>query len=298
MSVEELEILRKKANKIKQIGTLITVIAIILGFILTKSFVLIFFVLILGLLITTFLASGPTRKFVLAFKQTFVLKSLQSVFTDLVYKPEKGLPEFIIRDTQMMDMGDRYSSNDYFSGKYKDITVIQSDVHIEEEHTSTDSDGTTTTSWVTIFKGKWMIFDFNKTFKNNIQVCQKGFGNSKLSNWNSEMKYKKVMMEDQQFNKDFVVYSRDEHEAFYILTPALIEKIKNLSNSISGRLLFCFIDNKLHIGLYDGKDSFEPNIHKKVDEEKIINEINKDIKLITNFVDELNLDNDLFRKEV
>lgn len=298
MSVEELEILRKKANKIKQIGTLITVIAIILGFILTKSFVLIFFVLILGLLITTFLASGPTRKFVLAFKQTFVLKSLQSVFTDLVYKPEKGLPEFIIRDTQMMDMGDRYSSNDYFSGKYKDITVIQSDVHIEEEHTSTDSDGTTTTSWVTIFKGKWMIFDFNKTFKNNNQVCQKGFGNSKLSNWNSEMKYKKVMMEDQQFNKDFVVYSRDEHEAFYILTPALIEKIKNLSNSISGRLLFCFIDNKLHIGLYDGKDSFEPNIHKKVDEEKIINEINKDIKLITNFVDELNLDNDLFRKEV
>lgn len=298
MSVEELEILRKKANKIKQIGTIITVIAIILGFILTKSFVLIFFVLILGLLITTFLASGPTRKFVLAFKQTFVLKSLQSVFTDLVYKPEKGLPEFIIRDTQMMDMGDRYSSNDYFSGKYKDITVIQSDVHIEEEHTSTDSDGTTTTSWVTIFKGKWMIFDFNKTFKNNIQVCQKGFGNSKLSNWNSEMKYKKVMMEDQQFNKDFVVYSRDEHEAFYILTPALIEKIKNLSNSISGRLLFCFIDNKLHIGLYDGKDSFEPNIHKKVDEEKIINEINKDIKLITNFVDELNLDNDLFRKEV
>lgn len=298
MSVEELEILRKKANKIKQIGTLITVIAIILGFILTKSFVLIFFVLILGLLITTFLASGPTRKFVLAFKQTFVLKSLQSVFTDLVYKPEKGLPEFIIRDTQMMDMGDRYSSNDYFSGKYKDITVIQSDVHIEEEHTSTDSDGTTTTSWVTIFKGKWMIFDFNKTFKNNIQVCQKGFGNSKLSNWNSEMKYKKVMMEDQQFNKDFVVYSRDEHEAFYILTPALIEKIKNLSNSISGRLLFCFIDNKLHIGLYDGKDSFEPNIRKKVDEEKIINEINKDIKLITNFVDELNLDNDLFRKEV
>lgn len=298
MSIEELEALRKKANEISQTGISITIIAIVLGFILTQNIILIFFIFVFGIIITTFAASEPTKKYVLAFKQTFVLRSLQSVFTDLVYEPEKGIPESVIRDTQMMDMGDRYSSNDFISGKYKDINVVQADVHIEEEHTSTDSDGHTSTSWVTIFRGKWMIFDFNKSFRNNIQVCQKRFGNSKLSNWNSTVKYKKVMMEDQEFNKEFVVHSQDEHEAFYILTPALIEKIKNLSSSISGRLLFCFIDNKLHIGLYDGKDSFEPNIHKKIEEEKIINEINKDIKLITNFVDELNLDNDLFRKEV
>ena len=36
----------------------------------------------------------------------------------------------------------------------------------------------------------------------------------------------------------------------------------------------------------------------KIDEEDIMNNISKDIKLITNFVDELNLDNDLFKREV
>ena len=36
----------------------------------------------------------------------------------------------------------------------------------------------------------------------------------------------------------------------------------------------------------------------EIDEEKVINEISQDIKLITNFVDELSLDNDLFRREV
>ena len=106
------------------------------------------------------------------------------------------------------------------------------------------------------------------------------------------------MMEDQAFNNSFRTYAQDEHEAFYILTPSLMEKIKNLTNNISGKLLFCFVDNKLHIGLQNGKDSFEHSIYKQIDEEKVTNEISQDIKLITNFVDELSLDNTLFRREV
>lgn len=143
-----------------------------------------------------------------------------------------------------------------------------------------------------------MIFDFNKNFKANIQLCQKGFGNAIVSNSGNKLKFKKVMMEDQIFNKQFSIYAQDEHEAFYILTPSLMEKIKNLANSIKGKILFCFIDNKLHIGLDNGKDSFEHSIFTKINENKILEEIAKDIKLITDFVDELDLDNDLFRKEV
>jgi hypothetical protein len=77
-----------------------------------------------------------------------------------------------------------------------------------------------------------------------------------------------------------------------------MERIKRLTSNISGRLLFCFIDNKLHIGLQNGKDSFEHSIFKEINEEQVTNEISKDIKLITDFVDELSLDNNLFRREV
>ena len=146
--------------------------------------------------------------------------------------------------------------------------------------------------------GRWMVFDFNKSFKANIQVCQKGFWNSKLGNWNSRNTYKKVMLEDQEFNNNFRVYAQDEHEAFYVLTPTIISKIKDLSNNISGKLLFCFVDNKLHVGIANDSDSFEHGIFTKIDEEDIMNNISKDIKLITNFVDELNFDNDLFKREV
>ena len=77
-----------------------------------------------------------------------------------------------------------------------------------------------------------------------------------------------------------------------------MEKIKKLTSNISGSLLFCFIDNKLHIGIQNNKDSFEHSIFTKINAEEVTKEISQDIKLITNFVDELNLDNDLFRREV
>lgn len=298
MSVEELEILRKKSRNIVLIGIITSIAMTIVLYIILKSPIVSFITIIVGIIITTVINIKPKRKFTLAFKEAFVLKSLKSVFTDLVYEPEKGLDKSIIRNTEMMYMGDRYTSNDYISGKYKNINVIQADVHIEEEHETTDSNGNTTTTWITIFKGRWMIFDFNKCFKANIQVSQKGFGNSKLNNWGSKIKYKKIMMEDQAFNNIFRTYAQDEHDAFYILTPSLMEKIKKITDNISGKLLFCFIDNKLHIGIQNNKDSFEHSIFTKINEENVTKDISQDIKLITNFVDELSLDNNLFRREV
>ena len=297
MTIEELEKIRKKSRNIIVIGIIVTIIITLISIALRNTVITVI-TPIVCLIITVVINIKPHKKFILAFKDLFVLKSLKTIFTDLTYEPEKGIDRKVISDTKMMNMGDRYNSNDYVSGKYKNVSVEQSDIHIEERHTYTDSNGHTHTTWVTIFKGRWMIFDFNKTFKANIQVCQKGFGNSKRSNWGSKLKYKKVMMEDAEFNKNFKTYAQDEHDAFYVLTPSLMEKIKKLVNNIKGKTLFCFIDNKLHIAVDNRKDSFEHGVFKKINEEKITNEISQDIKLITNFVDELSLDNDLFRKEV
>lgn len=296
MNIEELETLRKKARNTILIGVICGLVLTAVSLVFKSPFVS-FAIIVLTIIITAILSSKSTREFSLAFKNAFVLTSLKSVFSDLVYEPEKGLNESVISSTGMMYMGDRYSSNDYISGKYKNINVVQADVHIEEEEETTDSEGNTTTTWVTIFRGRWMVFDFNKTFKANIQVSQKGFGNSRISNWGAKIKYKKVMMEDQDFNNKFRIYAQDEHDAFYILTPSLMEKIKWLTSNISGKLLFCFVDNKLHIGIQNNKDSFEHGVFTKINEEKVVNEISQDIKLITNFVDELSLDNDLFRRE-
>ena len=298
MSLEELEKLRIKARNQSLFGIIGSILLGILLAVLTTMPAIAFFGFVAGVIVTTIISGKSKIEYTLAFKDAYVLKSLQQVFDNLEYHPEMGLDYSVIANTEMMYMGDRYTSNDYISGSYKNINVVQADVHIEEEETTTDSDGNTSTYWVTLFLGRWMIFDFNKTFKANVQVCQKGFGNNRVNTLFSKTKYQKVSMEDQDFNNHYRTYAQNEHDAFYILTPSLMEKIKSVTSKVDGKLLLCFIDNKLHVGLQNGKDSFEPSIWKKINEAEVLESISKDIKLITQFVDELNLDNDLFRGEV
>ena len=235
MTIEDLLKIQKKAKRVYIIGSIITIIVALIVAFFTYFFSGAIIVLMFGIIIISIVNNKNKKEFQKGFKELFVLKALQSVFTDLVYKPEEGLDKRIISSTQMMDMGDVYDSNDYISGKYKNINIVQADVHIKEERE--DSEGHT--SYVTIFEGKWMIFDFNKYFMANVQVCQKGFYNNEVNQLFSKTKYKKVKMEDINFNNNFKVYAQDEHDAFYILTPSFMERLIKLTNSIKGKMLFC-----------------------------------------------------------
>ena len=299
--MEELNELRLTIKNRYIIGTGILIALVILSIIFFRNVVILPFIFIIGIVLIIISTAKLNKKYRKEFKNVFVLKSLEDKFTDLFYDPNAGIPYSTIAATEMMRMGDIYHSEDLISAKYKDIKFEQADVHIQEEHESTDSDGNTTTTYVTIFKGRWMIFDFNKEFKANVQISQKGFGNSKVKRFfgKKEEKFKKVSMESETFNKKFNVFAQNEHDAFYIITPSLMERIERLDEKNKGKLLFCFIDNRLHIGIYDNKDSFEPgSVFKRIDEQEIIKRISGEIETITQFVDELNLENNLFKKEV
>ena len=231
-------------------------------------------------------------KFNKEYKNTFVLKSLNNIFEDIKYNPNNGFKEEYIEKVGMLDTGDSYSSNDYISGKYKNISFEQSDIHIQEEHEEENEDGKKETEWVTTFMGRLMIFDFNKNFKANIQVTSCYFSANTLP-WSK--RFTRVKMEDTEFNNSFMVFAESEHEAFYILTPHFMEKLKEITKQLKCGVMFCFVDNKLHIAIDNYTDSFEYNVFNPINEKEIEESITKDIKLITDFVEELDLDNDLFK---
>ena len=254
-------------------------------------------VLVPGLLLSLWVTKKPRQRYRAAFKDAFVKRSLESVFTDLRYEPEQGIPYETIAATKMMYMGDRFHSEDYIHARYRNVRFTQSDVHIEEEHQSTDSEGHTTTEYVTIFRGRWMIFDFNKEFRANVQIVQKGFRTARRKRFfgKKETLFKKVELESETFNKQFQVYAQDEHDAFYIITPAFMERIEGLAAHNKGKMMFCFVGQRLHIAIHDNKDSFEPgSVFKRIDEEKATRKIREEIEVITQFIDELSLDNNLF----
>ena len=289
--MEELRQLQNRAKIVLIVTIPLTIIAGIALFIYKPEYV--FFVIII-IIIPIIYCAVIGKKFKSIFKDVFVKDALKAIFSDLVFDPERGIDRNTIANTGMIYMGNRFSSNDYISGKYKDVSFVQSDVTIQDVETHTDSKGHTTTEVINILVGKWMIFDFNKTFKANVQVKSKFFSFSKLGKF-GDSRYQTVKMEDEDFNKKFSIHAQNEHDAFYILTPQLMEKIKNLNEGLKGRIMLCFIDNKLHVALNNNKDSFEYSLFGKLDEAQINEYVSKEIKIITDFVDKLSLENDIFK---
>lgn len=247
--------------------------------------------------ITAIVVAIATRKEAAEYKKTykayFVEQNLAKTFTNLQYQHEAGLNKQVLATTQMINTGDRYSSNDLTMGKYKNVNFTQADVHIEEEYTDSDGD----THYTTIFRGRFMIFEFPKKFNFKLEVVSKFFGVGKVPGRNPQTgrKFEKFEVESIDFNKKFKIYAEDGFETFYLLDPSFILKIEKVSAEYDKKMIFCFVDNKLYVGINEGKDSFEPpRPSKPIDEQLEIEKVSHDIKVITDFVDELSLDRKIF----
>lgn len=263
-------------------------------FIIFIIFIEIIFGIAMMIIIKNIINGKDIKKFNKEYKNIYVLNFLKQNFENIIYKPEEGISKKEIKKYNTLNLGDKFTSNDYICGTYKNVKFEQSDIHIQEKYEEEDKDGNKIITWETIFEGRYMIFDFNKNFKSNVQVISDDFIKRSLPHIKNN---KKVKLEDIEFNKMFKIYSEIEHDAFYILTPHFMEKIKKLYKELDAPIKLTFMENKLHVAVNNGDDSFEYNVLNPINEEEIEQDIIKDIKLITDFVNELNLDNDLFKKE-
>ena len=252
---------------------------------LTHSFLGFLAVLIVGGLPSLFAFCLSLDRYRSVYKKRFVRRTLQTYFSDLHYAPNRGIPQEVIEDLHMMNMGTGFSSEDYFQASYKGIRLEQSDVEIIKHGNR---------STITLFRGRWIIVDFNKPLQTGIQIVQKGFFATVPPG------FSRIEMESETFNRDFFVFAQDAHDAFYILTPTLMERIENLRRENTA-LMLCFVGNQLHIAICDGRDHFEPDnaLHKlPTRPDTLAWMIGQDIEGITRLIDALRLDNDLFLQKV
>ena len=260
-------------------GSIINTLAIIFPTFIVPMFIAIIVVAI----VVNIKTRNEMTTYQRAYKGYFVAQQLAKYFTDIKYDHEKGLDKEILKNTGMIHTGDRYRSNDLVCAKYKNVVFMQADVTIEDEHEDSDGD----THYVTVFKGRYMIFEFPKKFDFKMMVTSH-FEPSCLG-----AKMKKIELESTDFNKDFSVYAEDGFEAFYLLDPAFIASVEDLNRAYNKRVALYFVDNKLFIGINNGNDSFEPpNPSEPIKEKAEIEKNSRDIQVITDFVDRLRLDRD------
>ena len=293
--VETLDELEKQRKWIKALFILSFIFFVVAGLMYSSGDIAIAFgfprnVLLLGIGFSIF-AANKRVYYAKKFKRYIIDYAVNSYFDEVEYKPDLGLDSDSVYSTGMLRKGNVFESEDLIYGVYKDVPFSQADVRVKIRNGSEQLSRS-----IDIFLGRWMIFKFNKSFKCNMQVVERGFYGSKKGRFTSSgEKLKELEMDDEQFNSAFRVYCENEHEAYYILTPVMMRRMLSLMEKTKGKTMFCFVNNSLHIAFNNGRNSFEPPIFHRIDVQQIMINSFDDLKVITDFIDELKLDSSVFK---
>ncbi|MBU1145873.1 MAG: DUF3137 domain-containing protein [Firmicutes bacterium] len=203
------------------------------------------------------IASKQFKKLSLEYKRIYISKMVQEIYPGSTYRPEIGFEKEEVYHSRILRKADKYFSEDLLEATYKNINFQSADVKLQDVR----SNGKTTTV-VTVFLGRVYRFDFPKGFKTDMVVLQPGFG----AKWGFGS-YTEIKTESIEFNQEFNVLAKNELNAFEILTPPFMERLRKLDLKYHDKIVFSFIENKLYVAIKTGVDSLDLKMFRKMDSE-------------------------------
>ncbi len=247
------------------------------------------------------------RTYYIEFKKEVVENIIHLIVPGCYYEHDKSISRELYQESKIFSKGvDKWQGDDLVTGSIEKTKFQFSELHTQYKTTSTDSKGRRKTQWHTIFKGIFFIADFNKNIKSETFVlpdsAESMFGNwigRKLQNLSSNFhdKGELVRLENPMFEKQFVVYSKDQQEARYILTPKLMEKIVAIKRKSKKNIHLSFKGNRVFVGVSYAKNLFEPSIWSSCLQYKDVKEVYNTLHSIFSLVSELDLNLRIWTKE-
>jgi hypothetical protein len=199
---------------------------------------------------------------------------------------------------------DRMSGEDLITGVLDKTEISFSELLAEYKTVTTDGNGHTKEKWKTIFRGVFLIADFHKNFKTETYVLpdrwERVFGNfarrfQKIGG--SGGRGQLAEMENTAFEKEFRVYSHDQIEARYILTPAMMERILDFKNKTGFKTAFSFVNSKMFVAIPLRKNLFEPRWYGRNASLKYTMQSFNYLLKFTSIVEDLNLNTRIWSKQ-
>ena len=264
--------------------------------------VLLLLLLLIGLAFIALFHSNNAGMYRAAFKSQVISHIVASLGHDLHYSPEGYVSENDFRVCQLFREPDRYNGEDLVSGCVGATQLQFSEIHAE--YRTRDSKGRD--DWNTIFRGLFFIADFNKHFNGMTLVqpdtAERVFGKfgqslqafgSKLGFSNREL----VKLEDPEFERMFVVYSNDQIEARYILSPALMRRILDFRNRIGADFRIAFFANHIYLAIPLNTNFLEPPTFGKQLDVNCIGQYLAELQFAIGIVEDLDLNTRIWTKQ-
>ena len=323
--IEALESSRKSSRKVMIIGGIICGILIVgvMGYIIYKSlaptlagnydtpfnpmttvvpfFVMVFLITIVVNIVMrkrtskAQITAAQTESFgSTSFKEKIVARMVGFINPSVKYIPVAHLSLGDIFESGLFEERNyTVDGSDQISGKHNGVPFISCDLSLYFKRNFSDEKDSPDCA----FFGQFFVARFNKTFSTPVYIIPRKNKYDTLSYLVSG-KGESVKLEDPEFMKMFNVYSDDQVEARYILTPSLMERIKELAIRTKGEFYIAFYNNKITVANNSGINNFEVGFSKSLTK--------KDNELLIGFytdmynqfaiIDELKLNINIWKK--
>lgn len=230
------------------------------------------------------------RQIAHSFKHIVVRRVVTALGHGLSYSPES---RFTKQDFLDMDLfqkrAETWNAEDEITGRKNDVTYSI----LEAKATRTEGSGKHKRT-VIIFDGVIVRLDFNKHFAGHTIVVPDN--DSKLLGGllgESESRRQKelVRLENVDFEDQFSVYSTDQQEARYLLTPKLMELILEAEAALGSQIRLSFQDSSVFLTVPRSDDRFEVKLFgAKVTPESAVGELAELIRLAERLIETLDLE--------
>ena len=182
------------------------------------------------------------------YKEIFVHAVINDMNADLNYYPYTGMQEEEFQKFRI-DRKSGIESEDRITGVHCGIQFSLSEVHSNSRfYMKTDNPLIAVIALIKVFYDNYM--DFN----GNVLICElakKTSGKTIVVSreLNAKIFGEKEMMDDVDFMRDFRVFADDKVEARYLLTPAFMERLREINRETSGEfsLSAVFMDERLYL---------------------------------------------------
>ena len=204
---------------------------------------------------------------------------------ELNFEPKPGTCESIYRhkDVGVVPGWDRSKYEDLITGKRGAVDFELFEAHLEEKRTTTDSKGRTQTTWVTVFKGQCLRFDFHKSFYGRTLITRDAGFFNRFGGGNG---MQRASLEDPVFEKIFEVYTTDQVESRYLLTPDFMQKLVDIEGVFKGGKLKAAFDGGEMFVTVQGGNLFEPgSMFKPLDSADRVQELLTDFAAVFRLID-------------
>ncbi len=149
---------------------------------------------------------------------------------------------------------DRSRFEDRLAGERNGVDFEFFEAELKRRKTETRN-GRTSTRYVKVFAGQCLRFDFHKAFHGETLVTRDaGFFNR----FSGKAGMQRAMLEDPAFEKAFEVFTSDQVEARFLLTPDMMERLMELERVFHGKGLRCAFSGEQMLVVVEGDNLFQP----------------------------------------